>query len=207
MGTSIHLHTWLGEQACHPPHFQEHWDEFDKLKEHMFKESRDMWKRMDTDFRKLRCTNPMLALEGEEDGKPAPLAKYEDGWMFPRKWMMPALNNEVNQLDLFGHGSDHEVIRFVDNVKKMVVSLDTSHYRPDELHVHVDDHLITIDGKHDEWSADHKKHLIRRFQRKYSLPAGANSHDVSSNLSSDGVLVVRAIKHKPASEVQITQTD
>ena len=56
-----------------------------------------------------------------------------------------------------------------------------------------------------ETSADGKKHLTRRFQRKYSLPAGAKAADVSSNLSSDGVLVVNAIKNEPVKEVEIKQ--
>merc|ERR1712117_545913 len=163
------------------PHFQETWDHFDKVKDSMFKESRDLWKKMDDDFRQLRCMreNPMLAMDEDmpvAEGKP--LEKYEKGWMFPRKWMMPSLDPKLGEMELFQQG-DHDVIRIVDNDKKFEVSLDTSHYRPDELHVHVDNGFISIDGKHEEKSADGKKMLTRRFQRKYTLPEGTRPEDVS----------------------------
>ena len=37
------------------PHFKDSWDHFDKVKDAMFKESRDLWKEMDKDFRQTRC--------------------------------------------------------------------------------------------------------------------------------------------------------
>jgi Hsp20/alpha crystallin family len=40
---------------------------------------------------------------------------------------------------------------------------------------------------------------------RYTLPEGARPEDVTSNLSSDGVLVVTAKKHNPAIEVKINQ--
>merc|ERR1712002_1292826 len=187
------------------PHFKENWHNFDKIRDSVFKESRDLWKQMDQDFRKMRCMNPMLTAADDEEGKSAPLLKYEDSWMFPRKWMIPSFADNLKDHNLFDHDGDHEVIRFKEDDQHMEVSLDTSHYRPDELHVHADEKFITIEGKHVETSADGKKHLTRRFQRKYSLPAGAKAADVSSNLSSDGVLVVNAIKHEPVKEVEIKQ--
>merc|ERR1712240_21845 len=191
------------------PHFKDTWDNFDNIRDSMFKESRDLWKKMDDDFRQVRCMreDPILALD--EDMPVAngqPLEKYEKGWMFPRKWMMPSLDPKLGELELFKHG-DHEVIRVTDNDEKFEVSLDTSHYRPDELHVHVDNGFITIDGKHEEKSADGKKMLTRRFQRKYTLPEGARSEDVSSNLASDGVLVVKALKAGAIQEVEIKKIE
>ena len=37
------------------PHFKSSWDQFDKVRDAMFKESRDLWKEMDKDFRQTRC--------------------------------------------------------------------------------------------------------------------------------------------------------
>ena len=37
------------------PNFKTTWDQFDKIKDSMFKESRDLWKDMDNDFRQTRC--------------------------------------------------------------------------------------------------------------------------------------------------------
>merc|ERR1711915_961937 len=140
------------------PHFKDNWHNLDKIRDSMFKESRDLWKQMDKDFRKMR-------------------------WMYPRRWMMPSLPGNLKEHDLFDH-DDHEVIRFKEDDKQLEISLDTSHYRPDELHVHADDKFIAIDGKHVETTANGKHRMTRKFQRKYSLPAGARAQDVSSNLSS-----------------------
>merc|ERR1712083_1119142 len=62
------------------PHFKDNWHNFDKIRDSMFKESRDLWKQMDKDFRKMRCMNPMLTADEGEEEKSAPVAKYEDSW-------------------------------------------------------------------------------------------------------------------------------
>merc|ERR1711973_59333 len=125
------------------------------------------------------------------------LAKWENGWMFPRRWMLPSLKSEFKDMDLFKE-KDSEVIRVKDDEKKMEVSLDTSQYRPDELNVSVFNGAITVEGKHEEKAEDGSKMVSRQFVRKYSLPAGTKPQDVVSNLSSDGVLVVTANKTNPA---------
>merc|ERR1712126_431810 len=92
------------------PHFEKNWDDFSKVKESMFKESRDLFKKFDEDFRQMRCMRDNMMLNRDEDLPGNPLDKYEKGWMFPRKWMMPALNADL-QKELFSHGHDHEMIR------------------------------------------------------------------------------------------------
>merc|ERR1711944_44130 len=37
------------------PFFKRSWDDFDKVRDAMFNESRDMWKRFDEDFRDSAC--------------------------------------------------------------------------------------------------------------------------------------------------------
>merc|ERR1711915_51669 len=74
------------------------------------------------------------------------LAKYEQGWMFPRRWMLPSLKTEFKDMNLFRE-KDNEVIRVKEDEKKMEVSLDTSQYRPDELKVSVAGGAITVEGK------------------------------------------------------------
>merc|ERR1712055_942559 len=128
------------------------------------------------------------------------LTKWENGWMFPRRWMLPSLKGEFKEMDLFKE-KDSEVIRVKSDDKKMEVSLDTSQYRPDELNVSIADGAVTIEGKHEEKAEDGTKMVSRQFIRKYSLPAGAKPEDVVSNLSSDGVLVVTANKANPAIDV------
>merc|ERR1711931_124284 len=37
------------------PFFKSSWEDFDKVREKMFQESRDMWKKFDQDFRDMAC--------------------------------------------------------------------------------------------------------------------------------------------------------
>lgn len=186
------------------PHFKTNWDQFDSVKDSMFKESRDLWKEMDKDFRQTRCMQefPSIAMNPTIQAD-NPLEKYEQGWMFPRKWMMPAIKSDFADADLFSQGHDHDVIRLTDDDKKLEVSLDTAHYKPEELHVQVKNNSVVIEGSHEEKSKDGKSHVTRKFTRAYTLPKGTRSEDVTSNLSSDGVLVVKVIKHEPIQNVEI----
>merc|ERR1712107_944873 len=110
----------------------------------------DMWKRFDEDFRDSACMKNNIMLEpGMELGKELSKeearslarqdskARYEEGWMFPRRWMLPSLNAPLKQLDLF-NSKDSELIRTKEDDSKMEVSLDTAQYRPDELKITVD---------------------------------------------------------------------
>merc|ERR1712198_482405 len=126
------------------PFFKASWDNFDQVREKMFEESRDMWKKFDQDFRSMACmsnnvmvnsnmkqqqsTNKSVATKTEDTKqlqRQNSLAKWENGWMFPRRWMLPSLKSEVS--------------RVKNDDKKMEVSLDTSQYRPDELNVSIAD--------------------------------------------------------------------
>lgn len=133
------------------------------------------------------------------------LEKWENGWMFPRRWMLPSLKHEFKDMNLF-QSKDSEVIRVKEDDAKMEVSLDTSQYRPDELNVSVSGGVVTIEGKHEEKAEDGSKMVSRQFARKYTLPSGAKPEDVLSNLSSDGVLVITAKKSPPAIDVKIGQS-
>merc|ERR1719495_2242767 len=96
-----------------------------------------------------------------------PMAKWENGWMFPRRWMLPSLKAEFRDMDLFKE-KDSEVIRVKNDDKKMEVSLDTSQYRPDELNVSIANGAVTIEGKHEEKADDGTKMVSRQFVRKYT---------------------------------------
>merc|ERR1712115_180389 len=160
------------------PFFKSSWDDFDKVREAMFQESRDMWKKFDDDFRNMACMSNNIMLEHSGSGnqqqqqesitstnnndnsnrslmRQDSKSRWENGWMFPRRWMLPALNTDLPaNMDIF-KDKDNEVIRVKEDESKMV---------------------------------------SRMFSRKYSLPPSAKSEEVVSNLSSDGVLVITAPK-------------
>merc|ERR1712130_139413 len=197
------------------PFFKSSWDNFDEVKDKMFGESRDMWKKFDEDFRNMACMSNNIMLNESSSNESAAdnrimldrqtsLDKWENGWMFPRRWMLPSLKNEFKGMNLF-QSKDSEVIRVKEDDNKMEVSLDTSQYRPDELSVSVSNGLVSVEGKHEEKAEDGSKMVSRQFARKYTLPNGAKPEDVVSNLSSDGVLVITAKRSPPAIDVKINQ--
>merc|ERR1711915_1128503 len=87
-------------------------------------------------------------------------ARWEDGWMFPRKWMLPSLQAPLKDFDLF-KSKDSEVIRVKEDDNKMEVSLDTAQYRPDELQVTIDGDSLAVSGKHEEKAEDGSKMVSR----------------------------------------------
>merc|ERR1711902_290924 len=191
------------------PFFKNSWEDFDKVRDAMFTESRDMWKKFDEDFRNMACMSNNIMLESpsggaitaeEQTSAPRSLmrqdskSRWENGWMFPRRWMLPALNSDFsNNTDIF-KSKDTEVIRVKEDDSKLEVSLDTSQYRPDELSVSVSDGVLRVEGKHEEKAEDGSKMVSRMFSRKYTLPPSTKQEEVASNLSSDGVLVITAPK-------------
>merc|ERR1712098_756857 len=173
------------------PFFKNSWDDFDKVRDRMFSESRDMWKRFDEDFRNMACMQNNIMLESSKDASSSvqesqrkestnenrdlmrqdSKTRYENGWMFPRRWMLPGLHPEMTSgLDIF---------KTKDN---------------DEIKVSVDKGVVTVEGKHEEKAEDGSKMVSRMFSKRYTLPPDAKAEDVVSNLSSDGVLVITAPK-------------
>merc|ERR1712020_776984 len=48
-------------------------------------------------------------------------SRWENGWMFPRRWMLPALNTDFpSNMDIFKDKKDNEVIRVKEDGTKMV---------------------------------------------------------------------------------------
>merc|ERR1711868_326664 len=158
------------------PFFKNSWEDFDKVRDAMFAESRDMWKKFDEDFRNMACMSNNIMLESptsgaitseEQTSAPRSLmrqdskSRWENGWMFPRRWMLPALNTDLSShTDIF-KSKDTEVIRVKEDENK---------------------------------AEDGSKMVSRMFSRKYTLPPSTKQEEVASNLSSDGVLVITAPK-------------
>jgi len=75
--------------------------------------------------------------------------------------------------------------------------MDTSQYKPDELKVNVLQNTLTVEAKHTEQSEDGRNFVSKQFLRRYTLPRDCKYEQVSSNLSSDGILVISAPKIQP----------
>lgn len=80
---------------------------------------------------------------------------------------------------------------------KFQVILDVQQFKPDEINVKVVDKCVVVEAKHEEKQDEHGW-ISRQFVRKYMIPEQCNIDDVSSSLSSDGVLTITAPrKEKP----------
>ncbi|XP_017273510.1 alpha-crystallin A chain-like [Kryptolebias marmoratus] len=111
-------------------------------------------------------------------------------WSFPR--IRPSFLHWFNWPDN-GHSEMHiEKDRYV-------IFLDVKHFSPDELSVNVSDDFITVHAKHEDRQDDHG-FVSREFLRKYRLPSGVSAADVTSNLSSDGMLTITAPRSSPGQE-------
>lgn len=92
---------------------------------------------------------------------------------------------------------------------KFQINLDVQHFKPEDITVKTADGYVVVEAKHEEKQDEHG-FVSRQFMRKYSLPEGAESENIVSELSSDGILTVTAprkvIDDKGERIVTITKT-
>ncbi|XP_013187583.2 protein lethal(2)essential for life-like [Amyelois transitella] len=98
----------------------------------------------------------------------------------PWKW---CIDSEVKD---FGSTID-------DQKDKFQITLDVQHFLPNEISVKVIGKEIIVEGKHEDRQDNHGV-VSRQFKRRYVLPNECLSEQVSSTLSSDGLLSVIARK-------------
>lgn len=108
-------------------------------------------------------------------------------------------------------GSEQQIAKSHVGKDGFQVSLDVQHFKPNEITVKtVDNNTVVVEGKHEEKEDEHG-HIYRHFVRRYTLPKEFDVKDITSTLSSDGVLTVKAPPQAKAIEsnervVQIQQT-
>lgn len=85
---------------------------------------------------------------------------------------------------------------------KFHVILDVQQFKPEEINVKVVDKCVVVEAKHGEKQDDHSW-VSRQFVRKYLIPEQCDIDQVTSTLSSDGVLSITA----PRKDKEITQNE
>lgn len=90
------------------------------------------------------------------------------------------------------------------------VCIDVQQFSPNEISVKTVEDQVIVEGKHEERQDEHG-YISRQFTRRYMLPKGYDANSITSTLSSDGVLTVKApLPQKALSEkervVSIQQT-
>merc|ERR1711963_413852 len=83
-----------------------------------------------------------------------------------------------------------EDLKVSDNKEKVELSLDTAGYKPDELKVTAGQGVVRIEGRHEERSQSGEVMVSRNMTRQSLLPSSADPALVTSNLSTDGVLLI-----------------
>lgn len=66
-------------------------------------------------------------------------------------------------------------------------------FAPHEITVKTVDNTIIVEGKHEEKQDEHG-YISRHFTRKYLMPSEVEVSNITSSLSSDGVLTITAPK-------------
>ncbi|GMR42582.1 hypothetical protein PMAYCL1PPCAC_12777, partial [Pristionchus mayeri] len=77
--------------------------------------------------------------------------------------------------------------------EKFAVSVDVSHFKPDEIKVNFMGNELTIEGNHEEKN-DECGTIQRSFVRNYILPDDSNLESLRSTLSDKGHLTIEAPK-------------
>ncbi|XP_067126350.1 protein lethal(2)essential for life-like [Centruroides vittatus] len=90
--------------------------------------------------------------------------------------------------------SNSGVSEIVNTSDKFQVSLDVSHFSPEDITVKTVDNCLMVHAKHEE-KVDQHGFVSREFTRKYILPKEVVPESVVSSLSPDGVLTIEAPKH------------
>ncbi|XP_071862786.1 protein lethal(2)essential for life [Bombus fervidus] len=75
------------------------------------------------------------------------------------------------------------------NGDKFRVDLDVQQFAPEEINVKVVDRFVTVEASHEEREDEHGW-ISRQFTRKYIIPEQCDIDQVSSKLSSDGILSI-----------------
>lgn len=81
------------------------------------------------------------------------------------------------------------------------VTIDVKSFKPEEIEVKVKDREIIIDGKHEE-RQDEQGFVTRQFTRRCLLPEEFDPDTISTYLTAEGKMTIKAEKIKP----QIDQT-
>ncbi|KAJ8320721.1 hypothetical protein KUTeg_002308 [Tegillarca granosa] len=81
----------------------------------------------------------------------------------------------------------------INNENEFKMMVDVSHFKPEEIKVKTVDKSVVITGEHEERSDEHG-FIQRQFTRRFILPKDVDPNTITSSLSAEGVLTVKAPK-------------
>ncbi|XP_034104583.1 heat shock protein 27 [Drosophila albomicans] len=78
------------------------------------------------------------------------------------------------------------------------IDIDVRQFRPHEIVVKTNDDYVMVEGNHGKRNEGANGYVERHFVRKYLLPRGYNANEVISDISTDGILTIKAPPPPPA---------
>ncbi|XP_076444494.1 alpha-crystallin B chain-like [Babylonia areolata] len=107
--------------------------------------------------------------------------------MYPRGYGPPMQQAPVQPPQQTG------VSEVVNTDQEFRVSMDVQHFKPDEINIKTRDNRLIISAHHEERPDEHG-FISREFTRQYVLPKDVDPGAVTSSLSRDGRLTLKAPK-------------
>ncbi|XP_043252839.1 protein lethal(2)essential for life-like [Colletes gigas] len=150
--------------------FRDWWDDFDRPVSRLM--DQHFGRGLDRDdlvsrFSDLSLDRPMRSMIGN---------RYYRPWMnIPRQRSTGSSTVQIDSKDNFQ------------------VILDVQQFSPEEITVKTVDNNVIVEAKHEERQDEHG-FVSRRFVRRYILPPSYDVINITSSLSSDGVLTITAPK-------------
>lgn len=119
------------------------------------------------------------------------------GMCMPREFMYPFYDIQSSYYRPWKRSNQNISKEFgstIENDKgNYKITLDVQHFRPNDISVKVSEKEIIVEGKHEE-RPDAHGFVSRQFMRRYPLPSHCPADNVTSSLSSDGILTIIALK-------------
>ncbi|CAD6190465.1 unnamed protein product [Caenorhabditis auriculariae] len=111
----------------------------------------------------------------------------------------PPTSNFQAPSDLMAHRPTYDP--YLDNLKSPLIKdesdgktlrlrFDVAQYKPEEVTVKTIDNRLLVHAKHEEKTP--QRTVFREYNQEFLLPRGTNPEQISSTLSTDGVLTVEA---------------
>ncbi|CAL2036449.1 unnamed protein product [Caenorhabditis brenneri] len=116
-------------------------------------------------------------------GRPMGLLRdiFDDG-------MMPYYAQRMNMLNNFNNIIPHQAGEVENNANKFAVKLDVAAFKPEELKVNLEGHVLTIEGSH-EVKTEHG-FSKRSFTRQFTLPKDVDLAHIHTAINKDGQMTI-----------------
>lgn len=121
-------------------------------------------------------------------------------WRKRRRYPLIEMMDELSELENFPcivsfDGPNGKRMKLFDGQENDEFSMEleeTKGYTPEELTVKVKGREVEIAGKHEERDEEGNCYVYREFRRSFLLPKNVDTESVASELSREGVLMIRA---------------